>query len=447
MRSWLLALVLGAVAACPLAPSAFGRAGGGDSYSGSSSRSSGSSYSGRSYSSGSSYSSSSRSGSGGGGGGGTGLSGTALVVTGLVLLVLFPLAAVEFRRKKVRALAAAESRRVAKEALARSVRALPEKLPWFSEEKFLKRVEETFQAVQAAWSSGDMAPAASLVSDGVFERFQLLLELQHRAGKRNVVDQVSVKECEIAQVRPGERHDVIDVKIRASCRDRYLSVGGGRVLKSSEDSFVEYWSFARNGAKDWVVAEITQASAWKPAAGDGAEAPLSTDPGATAQVLEDRASVLFWRWQRCLADGDAAALLGLCSEAGVSAVLASGVGRVRYEDCGVGSVAARAGESDAKTERVAVTVLWAGRRADQGGKPGKSRRWRTALTLARDAGARTPAEAAFQSAHCARCRAALQPADAHCPSCKASLNDPSVDWVLVGLATAPAKAAEAPAAA
>ena len=56
----------------------------------------------------------------------------------------------------------------------------------------------------------------------------------------------------------------------------------------------------RNGDYDWVLAEITQASVWRPRTLDHAAPTIASyrathDAGFTMQHIEDRASVIFWR--------------------------------------------------------------------------------------------------------------------------------------------------------
>jgi uncharacterized Zn finger protein (UPF0148 family) len=53
-----------------------------------------------------------------------------------------------------------------------------------------------------------------------------------------------------------------------------------------------------SGEHDWVLAEITQLEEWRPTTGQpgGLDAIRARDPGVAREVLEDRASYLFWKW-------------------------------------------------------------------------------------------------------------------------------------------------------
>ena len=424
MRLWVLVGLL-AVAG---ATCAHARAGGGDNYSGGDS--------GSSYSSTDSISHDGSSDEG------------FLIVFGLifVLFVVLPalliLDRVEKARRKSMAIEAFRSRD-----------------PGFSEDLFLRRTEAVFRRVQEAWSAGDMTPTCALLSDGVFERFQLLLDLQRREGRRNTLASLKVRKVSLEFADLGTDFDTVDVRIAASCADRYFSTTDGSLITESKASFVEYWSFLRaasargrakpgpaegfcpgcgagllvnaaavcaqckcwvnSGEFDWVLAEITQHSHW--------EQPIRWGP---AQDVEDRASMLFWRWQRCLAYGNAAALEGWCSPEGLAAVMDSGVGRTHYERCGVGSVRATYPTQRRGLEAVTFGINWSGR---EGGTQAPSHNYMTLITLARKPGTRAAVENTLRSAHCGGCGAAIPPAGSACAHCGTSFKDPAAGWILVNL--------------
>ncbi|MBI3298295.1 MAG: Tim44 domain-containing protein [Elusimicrobia bacterium] len=348
--------------------------------------------------------------------------------------------------------------------------------PAFDKDRFLARSQAAFALVQKAWSEGDMTPVCHLLSDGVFERFQLLLELQRREGRINRLEGLEVRDIRLARADPGGRYDCLDVRIEASCRDAYFSAKDGSLLSESDSRFVEYWSFVRSvaarsrqgagtveglcpncgsalsvnrsavcanckgwvnsGEFDWVLAEITQDGVYGPRTRDRERlAVLGHDPEATPQSLEDRASMLFWRWQRCLADRSEAALEGWCADSGIEAVLASGLGRARYVDCGVGTVDLTTVELDEGFEAVNVAVVWDGRQVFDEAPPGPPRRRRTFITLARQAGAKTVPNSGLRSGHCSGCGAGIPPAAPVCEHCGKGFKDPAVDWVVTGLRT------------
>ncbi|TPW21467.1 MAG: hypothetical protein FD126_656 [Elusimicrobia bacterium] len=445
--------LLGALIFAATAP-VHARGGGGDDYSSDSSGSS-------SYSSGDSYSSGSSDSSSSGSSGSSG-SDKPLTSGETAVMLAACVAAAVILFYGVRMEKGLNARRDAKRAASTGLPAFQELDRRFREDAFLPRAEAAFLRVQEAWSAGDMTSAAALLSDGVFERFQLLLELQRREGRLNKLEDVDVVRASVARAAAGTTFDAIDVRIVASCRDTYVSARDGSLLKESESSFAEYWSFLRavsargrdkpgaaegvcpscgaalavnasavcpqckcwvnSGEFDWVLAEITQESEWQAGA------------SAAAQELEDRASMLFWRWLRCLADKDAEALAGWCSPEGLAALMASGVGRVHYEHCGVGSVTLGAPADRHGLEAVTAEIRWAGR---ERGLQGLSRKHLTLLTLARAPGTQTPLKAALRSAHCSACGAAIAPAASTCAHCGTGFKDPAAGWVLVNIHTRP----------
>ncbi len=251
--------------------------------------------------------------------------------------------------------------------------------PGFDEAAFLKRVSAAFVKVQTAWSLGDMPLARPFVSDGVYERFTRQLKDLRARGLTNVMADVKVLDAEALGYESDRHFDALHVWIKASASDKTVDAAGN-VLRSSNGAFEEVWSFLRrptaktlkagggiegqcpscgavlsvadagkcaacgswvnSGAYDWVLAEITQRSEW--AGGDshrdvdGWPAFSHDDPALNLQVLEDRASVVFWRWLEALRRREAAPLLPVASAEAAGAALAE-AGGVSWRDAAVGS--------------------------------------------------------------------------------------------------------------
>jgi hypothetical protein len=213
--------------------------------------------------------------------------------------------------------------------------------PAFDPAAFYARVAAGFVKTQSAWSAQDLRPVRPFVSDGVHERFDLQFMEQKDADYRNVVKNVVVRGVGLAQVRTEGGFDVATVSIAASALDVDESLTDGRVIRGAGmERFVEYWSFLRRrgsqsvagkaglmegncpncgaaveinaGAKctscgallregqyDWVLADITQESQWHTRLwtdAPGVAGLRQRDPEFSAMDLQDRASVMFWRW-------------------------------------------------------------------------------------------------------------------------------------------------------
>ena len=359
--------------------------------------------------------------------------------------------------------------------------------PEFSESKFFERISRAFVLLQDAWSKQNLVTAAAFISDGIAERFMLQFEEQKAQGYRNQMDDVQVTNMRIAQIESDDVFDTVTVEITASAKDYNVTLADGKsqshgaVLASS---FTEYWSFVRRpGAKslagdgliegncpncgaalalnevgkceacgalvrsgqyDWVLAEITQACEWvaQPTrAIPGLVALKAKDPGFSRQNLEDRASVIFWRYVKAQQQGRAEAIQKMamqsfCTQLEEQMRPGPNGERSIFSDCAVGAVETEGILHGDDMDRAVVGVRWSGARYTV--LPGKEPR-KTAeshvvydlFVLARKHGVKTDLALTLSSAHCPTCGAAIhdQVADA-CEYCGAVLNDGSAGWVL-----------------
>jgi hypothetical protein len=212
----------------------------------------------------------------------------------------------------------------------------------FTVDAFVDRARRTMEALNNAWSRGELAPVRAMVSDGVYVRFRTQLALMAAANERNVMGDWELREAAILNVASDERWDTIDVKLRARARDATVPLDANdnrvrsQVADTSLDDYEEVWSFLRrrgvqttrardtgcprcgaelppagtvkcahcsaivnSGEHDWVLAEITQPSEWTATSGSDVAslAPIRARDGAVSrQAIEDRASVIFWKW-------------------------------------------------------------------------------------------------------------------------------------------------------
>ncbi|HWL85918.1 MAG TPA: TIM44-like domain-containing protein, partial [Polyangiaceae bacterium] len=330
------------------------RPGSGGSYRSSGSRSSGSSgsrSSGGSYSSGhTSYSTGSGYHSSGGYSGSSSDDGSDIVF--FVILALFGIGAlviwwvVNSTRSKRRAILSAQHE--AKPSIPRnaSIEALRARDPNLTEQSIIGRVQQMSVILREAWCAGDMRAVRPFVSDGVFSRFQVQLELMHAEGMRNVMSDASILYTTIEGVDARPPVDAVHVRFTAQARDRNVPYAStpeqiAHALAGAPiEPYTEIWTLVRkqgavtklsveqvgkacpncgapleskaemskcaycgalvcSAEHDWVLAEITQLSEWYPESTNevpGLTALRETDPLVAREVLEDRASFLFWKW-------------------------------------------------------------------------------------------------------------------------------------------------------
>lgn len=362
--------------------------------------------------------------------------------------------------------------------------------PTFDADAFAARVRIAFRKVQDAWCAQNLTPIRPFVSDGVHERFAMQIDEQRALGYRDQMDGLRIEDVSLVRCDTGATFDTATMRISASADDRRVSIAtGARVARRPVPaSFVEYWTFVRRrGAKalgkkggllegncpncgdsvdgnqfadcrsckarlrsgefDWVLVEITQESEWVMRAHlavPGVAALAAADPAFCREEMEDRASVVFWRWATAMRLGDAKPLAGVAAPEVLRSVEASfaetGGTRRYFGECGVGSVDLLGVLADPDATRVIVETRWSGSefeaaagRAPRRLEPTGVRTW--IFVFERAPGARGKVADAFSSAHCGACGAPAEGTSAVCAYCQSPLADVSRGWTLARIAT------------
>src|SRR5262249_21992202 len=337
---------------------AWGRIGGGEHYkSGSRERSSSSSRGGGDKSGYRDHPSSSPHGDGGGDLGGVVLSVVALTVEhpSVMCPLLVVLGALFFVYQRSRNPSASTQRALERrEAELRTqvsaadvsgwLNALKLKDPSFELLPMLDRTKKLFLEMQRAWLQRDLAPIRSYVSDATFHRLKVQLQLLHNQGIRDAFTDIQVQDLQIIGLDQSEWFDTVHIRIRAQMRDTDVPASATdaeaeHAARSADpEAFTEVWSFVRKpGAKtrigdqlfqgkcpncgapfrggasnnceycraivnsgnyDWTLAEITQGIEHVrgyPTV-DGLLEARKSDPALNLEMLEDRASLIFWKW-------------------------------------------------------------------------------------------------------------------------------------------------------
>jgi uncharacterized tellurite resistance protein B-like protein len=362
--------------------------------------------------------------------------------------------------------------------------------PAFDLHAFFGRCGGLLPSVQEAWSRQDMSSVRHFLSDGVFDRFTLQIEMQKGSGIRNDLRDVRVLGTRLAGSASDSMFDTLHVAVTASAVDTTVALEDGRRLQGTgaPETFTEIWTFLRrpgaqtlarpgllegfcpncgtrlrlstsitcascqalinSGEYDWVLTEITQAEVWSAPVAEqilGVEELRQRDPGFNPQAIEDRVSALFWHHRAAEFFGNddylrAVALPAFVEEA-KKAWRPDDKGRHPfYADAAVGNVELAEvilGEGPAGMDRVRVFVQWSGHREIRQ-VPGlfppsweHSRLLRQEYVLARKCGVQSVQSAALTSLHCPGCGAAqVARLDGACRYCGLPQNDGSSSWVL-----------------
>ena len=210
----------------------------------------------------------------------------------------------------------------------------------FSIESLTERIKNGFTKIQSAWANQNIKTVRHIMSDGVFERFSIQLDIQKNSGIINKMENINILNTQIVAAETDSYFDTLHFMVTASASDYYVNSKNGKIVygNSSPETFTEYWSFLRrpgtktlskdglmenrcpncgttleigdsvicpscdaivnSGEYDWVLAEITQPDAWKIKPTEtivGINEMIEKDPAFNIQHIEDKTSVIFYR--------------------------------------------------------------------------------------------------------------------------------------------------------
>jgi hypothetical protein len=449
-RALLLLMMLAAIVLLPL--NAAARPGGGQSYHAAPSHSSSTSHS---YSTGHSISVGSGSGD---------LSPTSAVIIGVVIFIVVIIYLVTKNRGGDRAAVAVD-----RSTQAEGLEALRAQDAGFDGAAFAERAKGVMAKVNEAWCNGAMGPARRLISDGVYVRFQTQLGMLKAQGLRNAMADWSVVGCELLAAESDAKWDTVHVKMVGQARDADVPANltpAQAAEKAKHSPLVRYqevWSFLRkrgmkskngvpalegrcpncgadlpisdvvrceyckavvnSGEHDWVLAEITQPEEWRPwmtnAEIEGFAELQSKDAAVSRQELEDRASVVFWKWIEARVTGSRVRLERFCLSPGQPPA-----DRAQLAQVAVGSSELVYFESDGSVDHCHVEITWSA--SFDGAQPVNQV---NRVVLARAANATS--KGGLNSLDCPNCRGPLADSDlAKCNFCGEPLAGGKHEWSL-----------------
>ncbi len=340
--------------------------------------------------------------------------------------------------------------------------------PQFSLDQLINRTKEIFFRVQDAWSSGDMSPVRNFLSQGVYNRFKIQLEIMRNVeGLKNMMTDVEVVSVTPISASLDSPYITIHIAINAKGRDVILPIGADddearRVLQDAAVSnFTEIYSFTRkpgaqsdssrdllkgqcprcgfvpenffqvnkcpgcgalynSGEYDWVLSEITQREEWK---SSSAVNIAGLTDGMSCQVIEDRASYLFWRWIQSRVRGSMLPLRRDATEKMIQKI--DSVAQEYLGDVAVGAVDLRCIESDDEKYMADVLIRWSAS-LTKGEEP---IHFDHQLYMVLPTGKNV--ENNFADHGCVQCGAPLPDTDAlTCAYCGAELPEINNDWLL-----------------
>lgn len=365
------------------------------------------------------------------------------------------------------------------------IAALKERDPAFDPAAFIERSRTVVAKVNEAWLQGHMGPTRRLISDGVFTRFNTQIGLLRADGLRNVMTDWRVVSADILAAEADEMWDSLHVRIVGAARDLNVSIGttDAEVKKQLRGAklaeYHEVWSFIRrrgskskkgvpalegqcpscgaqlptgdvvkcdycqalinSGEHDWVLAEITQPEEWRAGAVldelPGLEELRGRDPTISRQELEDRASVIFWKWIEARSSGKPEKLARFCmkdpSEAANAAEILLKPAKLRDVAVGSAELKSLSPVEDHKRrthDRAVIEIRWS---AAVDGAEAAFDVHNFELARASDAPQHAKFKRGLCSLDCPECGGQLTTSDAvTCTYCGTKLSGGKQEWAL-----------------
>ncbi|MCP3142211.1 TIM44-like domain-containing protein [Pyxidicoccus xibeiensis] len=370
------------------------------------------------------------------------------------------------------------------------VNALKLKDPAFELQPVLDKTRWLFLELQKTWFRRDMTPVRPFLSDATWQRFNVQLQLLSAQGVRDAITDVEVMDIQLIGLDQSQWFDSIHVRVQARMRDTDVpssftdAQATDAAKKAPSESFTEVWTFVRkpgaqtrlgadlfqgkcpncgapfaggaantceycgavvnSGNYDWTLSEITQGveHVRHHKTVDGLLAAREVDPALNLEILEDRASLLFWKWIDAQSHGDAKPLGKVAREDAVAS-LGSELEELRrkgrrrvFLECAVGAVDVRALQVDPSGYDVAhVEIRWSARMGvgplDQRPPKLPTVPQRFVFSLMRKHGAQTNSANGMSTDRCPQCNATLTDSAATtCDFCGTQLGSGERDWVL-----------------
>ena len=146
------------------------------------------------------------------------------------------------------------------DALARGLADIREADPTFDDASFAEAVGDIFRRVQAAWTAGDMAQAADVLTVEMRGRLEAEAARLRAAGRVNRVERITLRRVAVVLARQHGGWDRVAVEIGATLVDYTTNETGLKVLEGNPFEpvpFRERWELIRpSGAHPWRVNAI-----------------------------------------------------------------------------------------------------------------------------------------------------------------------------------------------
>jgi predicted lipid-binding transport protein (Tim44 family) len=117
---------------------------------------------------------------------------------------------------------------------------------------------QTFVAVQAAVTAGDMTPLGPRLTSEMLQRLQMQCTELRRSGHTNHIERIQIDRTEVTEAWQERGRDYVTVLLAGSLVD-YTTDAAGAVVSGGRtpERFEEYWTFTRAvGPNAWTLTAI-----------------------------------------------------------------------------------------------------------------------------------------------------------------------------------------------
>lgn len=134
--------------------------------------------------------------------------------------------------------------------------------PSFDEKRFTDTVMDIFFKIQGGWMNRDLSPVSGLLTDEMKRIFQGDLDRLLQDKQVNRLENIAVRNVEVAEAWQETGQDYITASIYANLLDYTTDDVTGAVVSGSKTEpvkFEEYWTFTRPvGNNPWQLSAISQ---------------------------------------------------------------------------------------------------------------------------------------------------------------------------------------------
>lgn len=119
----------------------------------------------------------------------------------------------------------------------------------FDFEQFYKQIFDMYKDVQIAWMNRDVEPVRNLLSDEMFNMYDMQIMTLKTKKQINMMEDIDFVKASVSKVEENNNLQTIYVKLVVTCRDYLVDEKTNKVLRGNKDAINSYTymlTFTRN---------------------------------------------------------------------------------------------------------------------------------------------------------------------------------------------------------